>query len=134
MTVTVQSLDTLLAASAATEEFREAVVRLERGEPQSQIRFPAGSPTIKILRVIAKLLEVAPTLEIRSAEIVAVSGCSDFAGTLSVNDGERLYEFIWDCRWRAEQQGYTTWYGQPDQARAAREFGYQCFQKFERVR
>jgi hypothetical protein len=134
MPTVAQPIENLLRASAASAPFREAVQSLERGAPQSLIRFTAGVPPIKVLRVLAKLLEIEPDLEVRNAEVVGVSGCSDFAGTLAVNDGERLYDFCWDCRWRAEQEGYITWYGQPDQARAAREFGYQCFQRFVRTR
>ncbi|HEX8695519.1 MAG TPA: hypothetical protein VF746_24110, partial [Longimicrobium sp.] len=35
--------------------------------------------------------------------------------------------FVWDCKWKAEQHGWHDYFGFPDQGRAAREFGYDCF-------
>ena len=61
------------------------------------------------------------------------SGCSDFVGTVTVEGGgdARLIEFAWDCRWRAEQQGWVDAYGFPDQIRAADEFGWNCFHRWQ---
>jgi hypothetical protein len=50
-----------------------------------------------------------------------------------VNGGELKYDFAWDCSWRARQEGWFDFWGAPDQIRAAGEFGYQCFERFERV-
>lgn len=133
MTITVQPLNDLLTASAATADFKESVRALECGGNHPQVRVGAGVPRVKALRVIQKLLEAEPALAIRTASVEGSSGCSDFVGTLTVNEGETRFEFAWDCRWRAEQENMTTWYGQPDQQKAAQIFGYQCFERFERV-
>ena len=44
-----------------------------------------------------------------------------------------VYEFVWDCRWRAEQEGWTDCFGFPDQIRAAREYDWRCFERWEPV-
>ena len=46
-------------------------------------------------------------------------------------DGERRWEFVWDCRWRAEREELLTPWGYPDQVRAAREWGWDCFERWE---
>ena len=38
--------------------------------------------------------------------------------------------FHWDCKWRAQQQGWVDYFGFPDQTRAAREFGFDCFRSW----
>ncbi|GIX45457.1 MAG: hypothetical protein KatS3mg130_1865 [Candidatus Sumerlaea sp.] len=129
-----QPLEALLASSSATPEFQEAVRALTAGHTHPLIQFPPALPKVKILRAIMKLLEEAPSLKIQNVHVQGFSGCSDFVGKLTVNDGEAEFEFHWDCRWRAEQEQMLDWWGNPDQARAAREFGYQCFRKFERTR
>ncbi len=135
MPTEVATLDALLDSSAATPEFRQALTFLASGRSSGPaIRFNAGAPPVKVVRVLSKLLEVEKDLEIREVDIRANSGCSDFAGTLEVNRGERQYDFTWDCAWRAKQEGWADAFGHPDQIRAAREFGYQCFERFERTR
>lgn len=133
MSVTVQHLDELLSKSSATEEFKSAVMELKSGNASAGISFNRGTPPIKALRAVSKLLEEAPELNITHVEITGTSGCSDFVGSMSVNGGEAKYKFDWDCAWRAKEQGFTDHFGYPDQIRASREFGYQCFKKFERV-
>jgi hypothetical protein len=44
-----------------------------------------------------------------------------------------VIEFAWDCRWRAQQQGWVDAFGFPDQIRAADEFGWNCFQHWQPV-
>jgi hypothetical protein len=44
-----------------------------------------------------------------------------------VGDKPRTFAFVWDCAWRAAQEGWVDKRGNPDQVRAAREFGWQCF-------
>lgn len=133
MTTTVQDLETLLEASAATQGFKDAVLQLKAGRSADKIAYNPGVPPVKALRAISKLLEDQPALAIDSVNIQATSGCSDFVGTLDVNGGEQRFEFVWDCAWRAEAQGYKDHFGYPDQIRAAREFGYQCFKQFKQV-
>ena len=133
MPATAQDLDTLLEQSAATSEFKAAVKALRIGRGSGDlVKANAGAPPVKVLRVISKLLEEEPATEIREVEIRGQSGCSDFAGSLWVN-GENEYRFVWDCRWRAEQEGMTDHWGYPDQRRAVEVFGYQCFEEFQRV-
>lgn len=134
MPATIQTLDSLIEASAATPEFKAALRELQRGGRSPLITLSHGSPTVKAARVLSKLLEVEPALAIREVSIKGASGCSDFEGTLTVNGGEHEYNFLWDCKWRADLEGWTDCFGFADQARAAREFGYQCFERFDRVR
>lgn len=133
MSNAINDLSALLVASAATEEFKQAVGDLQTGRSSAKIAYNPGVPPVKALRAITKLLELEPGLAVDSVNIQATSGCSDFVGTLDVNGGEVRFSFVWDCAWRAKAQGYTDHFGYPDQIRAAREFGYQCFKQFDRV-
>lgn len=133
MTTAVQELEDILTASAASEDFKSAVLELKQGKRPSSIVFNPGSPPVKVLRAISKLLEAEPELAVESVNIQASSGCSDFVGTLDVNGGEVRFNFAWDCSWRAKQEKFTDSFGYPDQIRASKQFGYQCFKKFERV-
>ena len=133
MALTVHHLDELLNESAATEQFKEAVRDLQGGKSGVAISYNRGVPPVKAMRAVMKLLETEPGMAINHVEINATSGCSDFVGTMNVNGGEARYDFVWDCSWRAKQENYTDHFGYPDQIRAAREFQYQCFQKFNRV-
>lgn len=133
MSEQTQTLDTLLEASAATEDFKSAVRALEAGKTQDRIHFNTEAPPVKALRTVCKLLEERPELAVESVRIQAHSGCSDFTGRMAVQPGDETYSFSWDCRWRAEQEGWQDAVGYPDQIRAAREFGYQCFKQFEKA-
>ena len=124
----------LLEKSAATPEFKDAVRQLDQAHRSNDlIHFSYRNPPVKVLRVLCGLLEHDPGLEIRNVAIEGRSGCSDYEGTISVNDGEEEFAFRWDCNWKAREQGMTDFMGYPDQITAARTFGYQCFQKFEKV-
>lgn len=121
----------LLEQSAATNAFREAVDDfLRSGRGNDRIEITSRAPDVKIARTLTKILEAYPGLEIERVAIDGQSGCEFFRGTASIEaaGGERqVVSFDWDCRWRAEEQGWKDWFGFPDQARAAREFGYDCF-------
>lgn len=132
MTVDVRDLKTLLDESAATPEFKAAVRAVEGGQRSPLVEISFGAPRVKVLRVISKLLEVEPGLRIEKVHVDGYSGCSDFRGRIRVNDAID-FDFVWDCRWRAKQEGWNDVWGYPDQGRAAQAFGYQCFQRFERV-
>lgn len=130
----VPTLEELLEASAATPEFREAARRFQRVKsPDDRIRFGPGNPPVKVLRALCGLLENQPTLAIDRIHIVASSGCSDYRGVIEVNDGEKRFNFVWDCAWKANQMGWRDYFGNPDQPRAAQTFGYRCFEKFEEI-
>jgi hypothetical protein len=123
----------LLERSAATPAFREDLHRfLQDGRSGPRIVFDAGSPRVKVARVIAKALVEYPALPIESIEVRGRSGCESFQGhlTLHAEGGSRSVHFHWDCRWRAEQEGWYDCFGFPDQIRAAREFGFECFREW----
>lgn len=128
------SLQTFLQRSRATEPFRDAVARFLRdGRANDRVGFQERSPAIKVERTLTKLLEAYPGLAIERVEIDGASGCEFYRGTATVFTAaeERRVHFHWDCKWKAEQEGWTDYFGFADQARAAREFGYDCFRSWE---
>jgi hypothetical protein len=128
------ALETYLARSSADGPFRSAVERFAReGTPCARIRFNAGCPPVKVARTLTKILEAFPRLEIEDVDLEARSGCEYFRGTVRIRSAASSQEvrFEWDCKWRAEEQGWTDCFGFPDQARAAREFGWDCFRVWE---
>lgn len=129
------SIDELLDASAATESFRSAVGDYAAGAPSPRVAANPGAPPVKVLRVVSQLLAAEPSLAIDSVRVDARSGCSDFRGVLEAVDadgGRHAWDFVWDCAWRAQSVGWKTFWGDPDQQKAAREYGWDCFEKFER--
>lgn len=120
--------------SGATEPFREAVAEfLRTGRSSDRIVFDYACPAVKVERTITKALEEYPELALESIEVRGSSGCEYFRGHLHLRTagGERVVRFHWDCKWRAEQEGWKDWFGLADQARAAREFGHDCFRSWE---
>lgn len=133
--VIIPSVEELLSQSAATGAFRDAVVEFSKSQRSNdRVHFEPGNPPVKVLRAICGLLETQSALPIDRVEVAGASGCSDYRGTIKVNGGEKSFNFVWDCRWKAEQVGWKDYFGEPDQIRAARTFGYQCFEKFEEAR
>lgn len=126
-----QTLDALIDNSNATLEFKAAVRELSHGESQDRIGFNSGAPAVKVMRVVMKLLEARPDLAIERVRIQGISGCSNFTGSVTIQPGGGEIDFDWDCRWQAGQIGWKDFFGDPDQIRAARELGYQCFRIFE---
>jgi hypothetical protein len=123
----------ILERSRATPAFRDAVLRFrESGRPNDRIAFAARNPPVKVERTLKKALLEYPDLPLESIEIRAVSGCESFRGELTLlAEGTPLtVSFEWDCKWRAEQEGWRDWFGLPDQARAAREFDHDCFRNW----
>ena len=93
-------------------------------------------PAVKVQRVLTMLFMQLGEMPIERIEIDARAGCSDFSGHVAVTVAgtTRVFEFVWDCRWRAAEEGWLDHWGEPDQIRAAREFGWNCFAKWvERV-
>ena len=128
------SLTPLLDRSAATDQLKLAMRTLVAqpwGNAQSceSLVCRRGMPSVKVERVLTQLLSELPDAPITRVEIDARSGCSDFSGHLTVHIGDavRVFDFVWDCRWRAAEEGWTDHWGEPDQMRAAREFGWRCF-------
>jgi hypothetical protein len=133
-TVIAKPLAELLEASEATPEFKLAVAQLEQGSLQERITYTRGAPPVKILRVICKILEQLPHEPLAAVDIQAHSGCSNFTGSASLEPGGIMIDFDWDCRWRAQEQGWSDPFGDPDQIRAARTLDYQCFADFRIAR
>jgi hypothetical protein len=127
-------MQTLMQRSQATSEFKEAVASFVTGQAASLVKVENYVPRVKVQRLLAQLLAVEPALEIEDVVIRGMSGCSDFVGSVEVRTrtGAQVFDFAWCCRWRAEREGYVDYFGFPDQSRAAREFDWQCFQRWER--
>ena len=119
----------LLTESRATESFKSDVVRyLETGEAE-RVEVRGYAPRVKVTRLLKHVLASVPDLDIEQIFVKAQSGCSDFVGTveLATASGRQTFEFVWCCRWRAEEEGWMDYFGFPDQMRAAREFDWRCF-------
>ena len=129
----MRSFDELLAACAADEAFKADVeaYRAQRAAPRIVIDRPV--PRVKVLRLLAQLVHAAPALRIERVRIDARAGCSDFRGRVVAHADGRAHgwDFVWDCRWRAEEEGLLTPWGNPDQQRAAREWDWACFERWE---
>lgn len=130
----VQSIELILRSSQATEDFKKAIRSLHSGDfgqPGGHINANTGAPPLKVLRVALKILESFPGTAIEQISVNAVSGCSNFTGEAVVEPGGTRINFNWDCAWRALQENMRDPFGDPDQMKAAREYGYQCFETFE---
>jgi len=125
----LEELETLLAQSRAHEHFK-ADVRLfcQRGVAP-RIRVDSYIPQVKVQRLLKQMLATEPELPIDGVAVSGASGCSDFVGTVEAKtqSATHVFDFGWCCRWRAEQEGWTDYYGFPDQIRAAQEFDWRCF-------
>ena len=124
----------LLLQARVGDSFRAALRTFRNtGRPNERITFDRLSPPVKVERMLTKTLVEYPDLAIESIEVRGSSGCEFFRGTAIIRtaDEERHVRFHWDCKWKAEQQGWADYFGFPDQARAAREFGYDCFRGWE---
>ncbi|HEX9654319.1 MAG TPA: hypothetical protein VGA99_11460 [bacterium] len=128
-----EGLSELLSNSRAVGAFKHAVLKFSSGDDSDFIRYSRGSPRIKVLRVLMKLLEAYPTEEIAGVQIDALSTCSTFQGIMILGPTGKRISFNWDCRWKAAEAGFVTWYGVPDQSKAAELFGFQCFREFQEV-
>lgn len=129
------NLEPLLAASWATDDFKKSV-RQYSTEGKAPLLEAAGfAPPIKVLRVVAQLLDAEPGLRLERVRVQGNAGCSDFHGSVEAHaDGVvRRWTFVWCCRWRAAEEGWVDCFGFPDQMRAAREFGYRCFQTWKLI-
>jgi hypothetical protein len=123
----------ILTRCCATERFKADVVAFAARADAPSITVVRNVPRIKVLRLINQLLHAHPEWVVERVRIDARSGCSDFVGFATVEGGgqSRTIEFAWDCRWRAEQQGWVDAFGFPDQIRAADVFGWNCFHRWQ---
>jgi hypothetical protein len=126
-------LEQMLAKSQAAESFKAAVRTYFASGRAEAIQVEGHAPRIKVRRVLTQVLATEPHLPIERIVLRARSGCSDFVGTvqLQTTSGTHVYSFVWDCRWRAEQEGWTDYFGFPDQIRAAEEYDWRCFERWE---
>ena len=119
-----------LAASAATPEFRADAVAYAEHRPAERVVVPGHAPRLKVARVLVQLAAAEPRLRVARVVVAGASGCADFRGSVVAEDVDgraHRFAFVWDCRWRADEQGWIASSGTPDQARAARVFGWRCF-------
>lgn len=117
--------------SKATKEFKESVNDFLNGGKSDLIKYNLTAPRVKVERTLTKIVEELQDLPISKVEIDGSSGCEYFRGTAKIWAEEELsIDFEWNCLWKAEEEGYKDYFGMPDQIRAAREFGYDCFKKF----
>ena len=123
----------ILARSCATDRFKADVVAFASRADVTSITLVRAVPRIKVVRLINQLLHAHPEWVVDRVQVDARSGCSDFVGTAVVEGGgeSRVIRFAWDCRWRAEQEGWVDAFGFPDQIRAADEFGWNCFHRWQ---
>jgi hypothetical protein len=128
-------LEQILAVSRAAEAFKCAVRGYYENIKSDLVHVEGRAPRIKVRRLLTQILQAEPVLAVERVSLRAESGCSDFVGTVEVEtaSGTRLYDFAWDCRWRAEQEGWMDYFGLPDQIRAAAEFDWRCFRHWESV-
>jgi hypothetical protein len=119
--------------SSATPEFRLAVERFARsGSPNQRVDFKPGPPAIKVERTLTNILRSYSNLPIDGVQINGTSGCDFFRGSALIRTtAEQFFvDFDWNCRWKALQLGWTDYFGYPDQTRAARELGFDCFRSW----
>lgn len=125
----MHELEQLLAASRAADAFKNDVRSFYSNGDAGRIAAKGGIPHVKIGRLLKHVLASAPELPIEQLSLRGYSGCSDFGGIVEIQtaSGAHTYEFHWDCRWRAQEEGWVDYFGFPDQIRAAREFDWRCF-------
>jgi hypothetical protein len=124
-----------LDAAAAHPEFKREVLEYIAGASPARIELEGRAPRVKVARVLTQLFHAHPTLPVERVRLSATSGCSDFSGELVAvaGDVEHRFRFTWCCAWKAEQNGWKDCFGFWDQERAAREFGWRCFQRWEAI-
>lgn len=124
--------DTILHSSSASPEFKHDVLQFAQQGQAARVETARPAPPVKVRRLLLQLLANETALPIERVRVHGRSGCSDFMGTVEVycTDGVRRFEFTWCCRWRAEQEGWTDYFGFPDQIRAAQEFDWRCFREW----
>lgn len=124
-----------LEAAAAHPEFKREVLDFVQGGSATRIELRGHAPRVKVERVLTQLFHAHPELRVERVTLAARSGCSDFTGELLAYEGEAVHRFAftWCCAWRARELGWKDCFGFWDQARAAREFGWRCFERWEHL-
>lgn len=129
------SLLPYLDAAKADPDFKAEVLTFVRGGQATRIELEGFAPRVKVERVLTQLFHAHPDLEVERVRLRGRSGCSDFTGEITAvaKDAEHRFAFTWCCAWRAQQEGWRDCFGFWDQARAAREYGWRCFSRWELV-
>lgn len=119
----------MLAQSRAADPFKADVRTFCAQGDAPRIRVDGYIPPVKVERLIKQILAAEPELPIEQISVRGASGCSDFVGTVVARtvSGTLVFDFAWCCRWRALEEGWTDYFGFPDQIRAAQEFDWRCF-------
>ncbi len=123
-----------LDAAAAHPDLKHQVREFIRGADTTRIELEGYTPRVKVERVLTQLFHAHPTLPVERVRLSGRSGCSDFRGevvAITADNREHRFAFTWCCSWKAEQEGWKDCFGFWDQARAAREFGWNCFERWE---
>lgn len=122
-------MELILGRSRATESFKLDVTAFCAGHVVPRVTVEGFAPRVKVERLLMQLLSNEAHLPITRVVVRGRSGCSDFSGEVKVEtvSETHVFDFVWDCRWRAQEQGWTDCFGLPDQMRAAQEFGWRCF-------
>lgn len=125
----------VLDAASAHPDFKREVLGFLEGGQATRIETKGHAPRVKVERVLMQLLHEHPLLQVERVQVTARSGCSDFTGELTAYEGDvpHRFAFTWCCAWRAEQMGWKDCFGFWDQGRAAREYGWQCFERWEEL-
>src|SRR5918999_4624787 len=123
-------MEVILGKSRATEPFKLDVAAFCSGRIAPRVAVEGFAPRVKVQRLLIQLLSSESSLPITRVVVRGRSGCSDFTGEVKVEtvSETHVFDFVWDCRWRAQLEGWTDCFGLPDQMRAAQAFGWQCFQ------
>lgn len=123
-------MDLILGQSVATEQFKLDVTAFCAGRVAPRVSVEGFAPRVKVERLLMQLLSTEADLPITRVVVRGRSGCSDFSGEVKVEtiSETHVFDFVWDCRWRAQEEGWTDCFGLPDQMRAAQEYGWRCFQ------
>jgi hypothetical protein len=124
-----------LEAAAAHPDFKREVLDFVQGGNATRIELKGYAPRVKVERVLTQLLHAHPDLQVERVMVAARSGCSDFTGEITAFAGDTThrFSFTWCCAWRARELGWKDCFGFWDQTRAAREYGWRCFQRWEPI-
>jgi hypothetical protein len=122
-----------LEAAAAHPDLKREVLEYLQGGSTSRLALKGYAPRVKVERVLTQLFHAHPDLRIEHIELSARSGCSDFVGEIVAKEGDvtHRFAFTWCCAWRARELGWKDCFGFWDQMRAAREYGWRCFERWE---
>lgn len=79
------NLEPLLALSGATDAFKASVRQYSTDGKAPLVEAAGFAPQIKVMRVLAQLLDAEPTLRLERVRIDGYAGCSDFRGSVEAH-------------------------------------------------